>query len=32
MLAVDGYLLAAKDDVGKSGIKTYVYDSAVSWL
>lgn len=32
MLAVDGYLLIAKDNVGKSGIKSYVYDSTVSWL
>ena len=29
---VDGYLLVAKDNVGKSGIKSYVYDSTVSWL
>ena len=28
---VDGYLLVAKDNVGKSGVKTYVYDSMASW-
>lgn len=28
---VDGYLLVAKDNVGKSGVKSYVYDSTVSW-
>lgn len=28
----DGYVLIAKDNVGKSGIKTYVYDIASSWL
>lgn len=24
----DGYILVAKDNVGKSGVKTYVYDAA----
>lgn len=28
---LDGYLLVAKDNVGKSGIKSYVYDSTISW-
>lgn len=27
----DGYLLIAKDNVGKQGIKTYVYDGTISW-
>lgn len=27
----DGYILVAKDNVGKSGLKTYVYD-AVGWI
>ena len=28
----DGYILIAKDNIGKSGIKTYVFDIAASWL
>ena len=28
---VDGYLLVAKDNVGKSGVKSYVYDANASW-
>ena len=28
----DGYLVIAKDNVGKSGIKTYLYDMTEGWL
>ena len=29
---VSGYMLIAKDNIGKTGIKTYCYDVTVSWL
>ena len=29
---VDGYLLVAKDNVGVSGLKSYVYDGTLAWL
>ena len=28
----DGYIIIAKDNVGKSGIKTYLYDMTEAWL
>ena len=28
----DGYIVIAKDNVGKSGIKTYLYDMTEGWL
>lgn len=28
----DGYILVAKDNIGKSGIKTYVYSCEEAWL
>lgn len=28
----DGYILIAKDNVGVSGLKTYVYDATAGWL
>lgn len=28
----DGYLLVAKDNVGKTGVKSYVYDGTMAWL
>ena len=31
-VASDGYILVAKDNVGKSGIITYVYDMTRGWL
>mgnify|MGYP007012631630 CR=1 FL=1 len=28
----DGYLLIAKDNIGNSGLKTYVYDMTEGWI
>ena len=28
----DGYLIIGKDNIGKTGIKTYLYDKTATWL
>ena len=30
--SADGYIVVAKDNVGKTGIKTYCYDTTAEWL